>query len=481
MRQKLIALFSLIVVFVGGLSYALSRAATSSFIQSDPAVAPRALGAAVAQLAVEGLATERWLVARAANPALREPFAAGTPEARAEAATKQAGKIAEAAANAPELLGNRPAVVLIVDANGVVLGRDGSKAMRGDDLGKLYPALKTVLDAGTHSSDVWVSRPRNEQLFASFATVRGDDGKTVGAVVFASTINDERLRDVSQKTSGQPLLLGVKGEGGIDVVAKTGASPDAGAKLAKGAAGAAALDAMTSGRARELPEFAADLTAMARPLEGYGDGKQAVLVTVVAPPNTGLAGSLFWPTVGSIVFGLLLVFVAGSMLDAYLARPIGEIEDGLLAIMNGQTARRLEIEHAELGGIVFRINSLLNQLFQVPEDETDEEGRPSRAPDAKGFNDALSVDESMVMSGSSAEEASALFAQGEGEYTQTLFDAYVEAKRTIGDPTEQIRFAEFEARIRGSEEELAQRHGKPVRFKVEVKGKEVILLAVSQP
>ena len=34
---------------------------------------------------------------------------------------------------------------------------------------------------------------------------------------------------------------------------------------------------------------------------------------------------------------------------------------------------RFEIEHAELGGLVFRLNSLLNQLMGVQEDDTDED------------------------------------------------------------------------------------------------------------
>ena len=44
--------------------------------------------------------------------------------------------------------------------------------------------------------------------------------------------------------------------------------------------------------------------------------------------------------------------------------------------------RRFEIEHAELGGLVFRLNSLLNQLIGVQEDETDADGRPTPAPEA---------------------------------------------------------------------------------------------------
>ncbi|HTJ82482.1 MAG TPA: MXAN_5187 C-terminal domain-containing protein, partial [Polyangiaceae bacterium] len=160
------------------------------------------------------------------------------------------------------------------------------------------------------------------------------------------------------------------------------------------------------------------------------------------------------------------------------SKPVQEIEDGLLAIMNGQTARRLEIEHAELGGIVFRINSLLNQLFGVAEDDTDEEGRPSRAPAAGAFNEALSVDESIAMGGGTAEDAATLHAEPEAAYYHRVFAEYVDAKKQIGDPTDHIAEGDFSAKLRASELELAQKHGKPVRFKVELKGKEVVLVAI---
>jgi hypothetical protein len=36
-------------------------------------------------------------------------------------------------------------------------------------------------------------------------------------------------------------------------------------------------------------------------------------------------------------------------------------------VINGKTDMRFELEHAELGGLVSRINSLLNALTGVPE------------------------------------------------------------------------------------------------------------------
>jgi hypothetical protein len=164
------------------------------------------------------------------------------------------------------------------------------------------------------------------------------------------------------------------------------------------------------------------------------------------------------------------------LLDNYISRPISEIEDGLLAIMNGRTDRRFEIEHAELGGLVFRLNSLLNQLLGVQEDETDDQGRPSRAPEAASFQDALSVDERMAADGGVADAA--LRDEPADVYYRRIFDDYISAKRSLGDPTDNITLPAFVERIQASEREMTEKHGKPVRYKIEVRGREVVLLAV---
>jgi hypothetical protein len=56
-----------------------------------------------------------------------------------------------------------------------------------------------------------------------------------------------------------------------------------------------------------------------------------------------------------------------------MTRPISQLEEGLLSIINGKTDMRFELEHEELGGLVSRINSLLNSLTGVS--EADEENR----------------------------------------------------------------------------------------------------------
>jgi hypothetical protein len=63
-------------------------------------------------------------------------------------------------------------------------------------------------------------------------------------------------------------------------------------------------------------------------------------------------------------------------------------------------------------------------------------------------------------------------------YYRRIFDEYITAKRSLGDPVEGIALAVFVERIQASEREMSEKHGKPVRYKIEVRGREVVLLAV---
>jgi HAMP domain-containing protein len=478
MRGKLIAVFAVVVLVVGGLSYALTRATLGDL--TTPGETPRALAGASAQLQVDGLVLERWLAGEVGTPKLRDPFNAGTESARFEGARLNADRLREAAASTPELSALSIQLVAVVDKNGKVLARNGSALMRGDDLGSVYPILRDTLKKGGTGSDVWVSRARNEQMLASYATIRDNDGTIIGGVVMGTALNDERLSQASDKTSGRMLAAAVKDGDKLELVAKSvGVTPDLVVALTSSPAKEAAFQALATGQVVELSGLPRDYVASTRSLEGYGNGRRLVLVSMVKLSAPAILGGLVWPALGATLLGLILVIAGAWVLDAYISRPISEIEDGLLAIMNGRTDRRFEIEHAELGGLVFRLNSLLNQLFGVQEDETDAEGRPSRAPEASSFQDALSVDERMAaMAGGDIADAAALRDEPTDVYYRRIFDEYIAGKQSLGDPVDHITFPAFIERIVASEKEMQEKHGKPVRYKVEVRGREVVLLAV---
>src|SRR6185503_21381986 len=126
----------------------------------------------------------------------------------------------------------------------------------------------------------------------------------------------------------------------------------------------------------------------------------------------------------------ILVVAGGWSLGSYISRPLATLEEGLLAILNGQTDKRFDLDHAELGGLAFRIDQLLNQLMGVEEDNTDEQGRVSKAPTAASFGDALAVDRSgnlPQVPGSNP----ALGQEPAEQYYRRLYNEYINAKRSL--------------------------------------------------
>lgn len=382
MRWKIIIVNAGIVAIVAVLSYVLLATSLKSIV-SDPAERKaeleRAIGAANAQLELDALRLERWLAEQARTDAVRAVFSGGTARARSESATQVANRIRDAATREPGFAKMEPSLVLIVDDQGVGVGRDGSNLMRGDELGKAYPSLSEALKQGHTASDVWLSREREEQMLASYAPVRDDSDNIVGALVVGTPLNDERLTRTSELTSGRGLVVGIQGKADvIEIIAKSDQATEAGLQAVQSdSVRKAAGDSVQSGNLAIVNGASDQYLIGAAPITGYGKAQAAIIATVPASLVASMP-SLLWPVWAVGGLGILMVVAGGFVLGNYISQPISEMEEGLLQIINGRTDLRFQLEHPELGGLIFRINSLLNALMGVP--ETDEEGRTSTAP-----------------------------------------------------------------------------------------------------
>jgi len=486
MRWKIITVNSVVIVLLGVFLSALLWTQLKSLVANEAAIvsdASQAVSAANAQLQLDALQVERWLANQVNEPALREPFELAVREARADAATKQANGLREAAIQTPALAGLHPAVVAFVDINGLSLGRNGNNLMRGEDIGKAHPGMKEAIVHGQTGSETWFAPNLSQQWLVSFAPVRNASGQVLGSVIYGTPLNDERMTRTIEKTSGGAIVVAVEGPKGIEKAAKsktvdaTAANAIAEGPLAESVKGAMRFDA-----AEKLVGGPKDWIYVGAPLGGYG-GTKAVLIAV-SPASVMDVGGVFYAIFGMVVLGLILVGIAGWLLGNYISKPVEELEEGLLQILNGRTDVRFEIEHAVLGGVVFRINTLLNQLMGVQEDDTDEDGRPSLAPSTNAFQGALDVD--APAAAASAEKvdpavASALAAEPAEQYYARLFQEYVNAKRSIGDAVDHITKDSFVERIRQREAEQSAKSGRPVRYQVQLRGREVNLLAVQLP
>lgn len=482
MRWKIIVVNAGILIVVGLLTFVLLWTSLKDIL-SNPAErkqeVEQALRAASSQLALDGLRLERWLERQSNSESIRAIFNNGSPEARSEAATLEANRLRDAAVSERAFARMAPSLVLFVDDQGIALGRNGSALMRGENIAAVYPSIAESLRDGTTGSAIWLNRQRQEQLLVSFAPITGDGNKRLGAVIVGTPLNDERMTRTSDLTSGHQLALAVAGEKVVEIVAN--GSRSASAFSASNAAVAAAVrQAASSGALVHADDATGDYVFGAIPVTGY-TGQSAVLVAGVASSLVSSVWGVLWPVLAVAGLGVVLVIIAGNLLGNYISGPVSELEDGLLAIINGNSDLRFQIEHDELGGLVFRINSLLNALMGVPEDTTDEQGRPSHGPRAQDFQEALSVDESAVAGTADPSVAAALAQEPPEQYYRRLFKEYISAKRQLGDPVDHITFDAFTGKIKSSEQEMSQKHGRPVRYEVQLRGNAVVLNAVPLP
>jgi hypothetical protein len=369
MRWKIIFVNAGIVIVLGLITFAFLAGSLGNVVANQAerkAEVTQALRAANAQLALDGLRMERWLAAKATEDEIEGVYLGGTPQARSEKATTAANRLRDMAIQEPAFAKMAPSLVLFVDEQGVALGRNGSALMRGDKTAEAYPSLARAIKSGKTASDVWLNKSRQEQMLASYAPVRGDDGEVRGAVVVGTPLNDERLARTSELTSGQALALSGQGE-----VIAAGGDEAGQSAFGNQAVATAVSGALKSGSLSHGPNAVGGRLFGATRVEGYGDAP-FVLVASVAESLVPSVPGLLWPVFAITGLGVLLVIVGGFLLGNYISQPIAELEDGLLAVINGNQELRFELEHAELGGLVFRINSLLNALTGVPEDTAEE-------------------------------------------------------------------------------------------------------------
>ena len=382
MRWKIIIVNSTILVIVGLLTFVLVKASLEDVLSNRvqrKSDAERAVRSANMQFELDSLRLERWLAGRAADEAVSSIFAGGTSQARSENASVQATRLRDAAAKTPALSTLSVPIVLFIDARGIVIGRNDSSQMRGEDLSRPYPSIAMALRSGQTSSQFWLNRQRSEQLLVSYAPVREEGGEVVGVLIAGTPLNDERLSGISRATSGHALAVGVVTEqDAVEVIAEGTLSGQ------RSVFEAIRQHSVLSRAASSLKSGLAifdDRSAVyaAEPLQGY-QGAQVMIVAALAHSLVPSVSGLLWPIFAVSLLGILLVVGAGIFLGNYISQPISELEEGLLSVINGRTNHRFDLEHPELGGLVFRINSLLNALMGVP--ETDADGRTSQPPGA---------------------------------------------------------------------------------------------------
>jgi hypothetical protein len=481
MRLKLIAGNLVIVLLVGLGSYLVVRtqlrAALSQQLEDgigdDSELFARSWRANGARLG-EGVSS------RAASNSVRNVFSASGETKRRRRAFEAAQGVSKWFQDPARGRRERPHIVAVIDETGRVIARDTDpNRMFGQPLLSEVPVLRTVLERGAPRYGVW--HRQNKLLQVGVAAVRNDQGGVVGALLVGYDLsNGFAQREAA--LIGDDLLFIM-----ADRIYSTSTHVDLRDALQE-ALYAPPLDSDTNAALQGKPTL---------PWAATLAGEQYVGVTATLPmasgveagyvvlahhgKHTALAGvatMILWLT----LLGLVGVGIYGFIIANNIMEPIEQMEDDVLAVINGRGDVRLEVETAELGGLSYRVNQLINLFTGVAEE--DDEGRAVTSSGGWEAVSASGPDPGSRPSTDSPIEsddplAAALASLPDSQYYALLYQDYVAAKQALGEDVSNVPQERFIERIRGNATHLAKKHGaQMVRFRVETIGGQVNLKPV---
>lgn len=383
-----------------------------------------------------------------------------------------------------------PEIVVVVDETGRAIARNGARnVMFGSALSASIPALAQSFKTGTPQHDVWLETDQNKVLQTAVAPIRADNGSLLGALVVGYDLSNG-LADSEARVLGRDVAFVVDG------------------KLYSSSLDGAA--------ARDLKGFlfgqAAPTTKLV--LASPNGATQPWRATLGGDDYTGITARLPMASAVPVAFAvlgnrtavtdiaeisnviLIMLAICGLLVIGYglaiatsIMRPIEEIEEGVLAVINGKTDLRLQTDSHELGGLAFRINQLLNVLTGTEEGSEDEDGKLSMPPSEGHWKDAAFSDAAKAKEAGSAPGADEvvddaaiageLAKEAEESYKERIYREYVQAKEALGENVGSIPKDRFWQRLSGRGEALVQKYGcRMVRFQVHTLDNQVVLRPV---
>lgn len=501
MRTKIIAGNLAAVLVVGLVSYFLVKSSletelveeVDTAIVSDFRLLQRSFRLSARDLA-------ELVDAQASQRALVDTFVTALDEtARRTRAYDTADRVAGWLAD-PSRRGAAPDIVVVIDDTGRVVARNADRnRMYGQDLARAVPAVQRALRGDT-STGIWQKEDENKVLQIAVAPIRGEDHRVLGALLVGYDVSNGLAR-----SEGELL--------GRDVAFLLGDRVYS-SSLEQGGA-SEALRAYATGEGQAATQAALAQGAVSSPFQVELDGSRYVGVIGPAPTGAGSTGETPLALVvlanrsaqiakaGATsvillltVVGALIVLVYGFLIGGSFLRPIEQMEEAVLAVINGRTDTRIDIQSSELGGLAYRINQLLNVFTGTPEE--DEQGRVSQPPGA-GWQDDSMAQSSLASPGETAAASSAaaggaaggeaeaddpalaaqLAAEPEDAYYARVYREYVAAKQAVGEDVSNIPQDKFVQRLKANEQGLIKKHDcRMVRFQVQTRGTQVNLKPV---
>jgi len=468
-------------VFVGGQLRSKLLADIDGRIASDRQLFDRSLR--LSALEFRSLVEERAL-----ERSLRDVFGGLDQDSRRTRAFEAAEATAAWLADPARGARGAPDIAVVVDEAGTALARNGARnVLYGKSLTGELPALAQALRTGQPAHDIWQESQEKKLLETAIAPIRADTGTILGALVVGYDLSNGVAkreaallgRDIAFITDGNVYSSSLGSSEARDLRGKLFSNDAAETTKRVLSAGVSPVWKASLGGSEFVGVTARVPLAPSVPVAYAVLGNRTEQLDVARVVNVILILT---------VLGAVLVVLYGFVMGNFIMRPIEEIEEGVLAVINGRTDLRLETTSAELGGLAYRINQLLNAFTGTEEASSDAQGRVSVAPSAGAWKDAAFSDGAAGSSGGAMnpdepiddEALSArLGAEDNAAYEARIYKEYVAAKQELGENVANIPQDRFHQRLAGRASALTQKHGcRMVRFQVETVANQVVLRPV---
>ncbi len=381
MRAKIIAGNLIAVLFVGLVSYVLlyskikrhAAEAAESSLEHQQILFERSWKLSGSEFVEEAREQAR-------SKTIQQVFTGLDEQSKRSRAFNAIGTVEQWFADPSRHRASGPDVVVIVDETGKVIARNKDiNRMVGESLQAELPSVQTALREDQVLVDVWHKKDEQKVFQTAIAPITSESGVIIGGLVVAYDISNGFAAREAEVLGCDVAFI--TGEGVYSSSLDSARVGELRTYLA-GQGKSTVQSALASGRAAGS-KWEADLGGhdVVGVLSYLPTSQSKPVVYSISVDRTQATS---WVSVLNMLLiltalGVVAVIGYGSVVGSAILRPIEEIEDGILRIINGNTDYRLDVHSPELGGLAYRINQLVNVFTGV--NEEDDDGRVSMPPE----------------------------------------------------------------------------------------------------
>ena len=277
----------------------------------------------------------------------------------------------------PSRRGQRPQIVAVLDETGRVIARDGNvNDMFLTSLLEPIPSLRAVITNGAAVHDVWHKDDENKYLQVAIAPIPNQEGRPIGALLVGFDLSDGNARKEAE-VLGRDVAFVVDG-----TVYASSLGSDKRNQLKSALFGTMGPTTEAALAGTGGGTWSANLgddtwVGVTAPLPLSPAAKVAFTVLDNKTSHVSLASEVANILLILMVVGAIAVVVYGFIVGGSLLGPLEQIEEDVLAVINGRTDLRIDVKSAEFGGLAYRINQLINVFTGVSEESEDGHVAPS--------------------------------------------------------------------------------------------------------